>query len=66
MPWEVRECKLSATSSGTPSGEDDRLADSIEDAVTQFEADVSPSSIDSIGTRKTGPNRCAVIIIYTA
>lgn len=66
MPWEVRECKLSATSDGGSTGADGRLADSIEDAIAQFETDVAPSSIDGVSTRKTGPNRCAVVITYTA
>lgn len=69
MAWEILECKLSATSSGgqtTDTTEGDRvLYDSIEDAVASFEADVAPTSIDSIGTRPTGPNRCAVVIVYT-
>jgi len=66
MPVEVLESKLSATSSGDASGQNNRIYDSIEAAVEGFKANTNPTSIDSVGTRKTGPDRCAVIILYTA
>lgn len=70
MPVEVRECKLSAMSSGGATtgttGGGRTIDDSIEAAIARFESEVAPSSIDGVGTRPTGPNRCAVIINYTA
>lgn len=66
MPVEVREASLSATSDGSAKGANDRIFDSIGNAIQDFITNQSPSSVDQITTTITGQNRCAVIIVYTA
>jgi hypothetical protein len=65
MPVEVREshAAATATASGQPSG---RVHPSVEAAIDDFETDQSPTSIDHIDTVRTGPDRIAITIIYTA
>jgi hypothetical protein len=67
MPYEVREAKSSATSDAEASqGVGDRVFDSVEQAIDDFESTVGPSSIDHVDVTRTNSNRVAIVILYTA
>lgn len=55
MAWDVIEAKKSGTGK-----------DGIKDEIEQWETANNPSSIDYVETTVCGPNRVAIIIIYTA
>lgn len=64
MPIDVRESKASAT--GTEVDDGARLFPSVESAISDFEANVTFTSIDFIETEKLSTQRVVIIIGYTS